>query len=338
MTVYISFEQMKDEIGRVLMKNGFDAEKAAKCAKIFAQSSLDGVYSHGLYRVPVFVEAINNGYIDPDAEPELVASSGMIEQYDGYLGPGILNASICMDRAIELSKQHGIGFVALRNTNHWMRGGSYGWQAAEAGHIGICWTNTESCMPPWGATQPKIGNNPLVIAVPQKDSPIVLDMAMSQYSTGKIDVTRMNKQQLPFPGGYDQEGRLTHDPEQIQATNRILPAGYWKGSGLAIMLDLLASLLSGGLSTCKIDQKKKDRAVSCNGCSQVFIAIDIHSLSSEHFVSQTVQETIDYLHQAECEENNQVFYPGEKTIRTREENRSKGIPVDEEKWKLLLSM
>ncbi len=98
-----------------------------------------------------------------------------------------------------LAKEHGIGCVALKNTTHWMRGGSYAWQAAQAGFIGISWTNTESCMPMWGSKVPGVGNNPFCIAIPRKSGPIVLDMAMSQYAYGKLGVYRLAGKQPAFP-------------------------------------------------------------------------------------------------------------------------------------------
>ena len=101
-------------------------------------------------------------------------------------GPGNLNAQASMSRAMALGREHGIGCVALGNTNHWMRGGTYGWQAADAGMIGICWTNTLANLPAWGAKMPGLGNNPLVIAVPRPEGHVVLDMAMSQFSYGAL--------------------------------------------------------------------------------------------------------------------------------------------------------
>src|SRR5439155_10919673 len=117
-----------------------------------------------------------------------------LERWDGRRGPGNLNAYESMARAIAMARDHGIGCVALANTNHWMRGGTYGWQAADAGVIGICWTNTLANLPPWGAAEPRIGNNPLVIAVPRRGSGgahVVLDMAMSQFSYGALAAYRL---------------------------------------------------------------------------------------------------------------------------------------------------
>ena len=125
-----------------------------------------------------------------------------------------------------------------------MRGGTYGWQAADAGLIGICWTNTMPNLPPWGATEPCIGNNPLVIAVPRAKGQVVLDMAMSQFSYGALESYRTRGQMLPVDGGFDEHGNLTRDPAAIESTQRLLPVGYWKGSGLAVVLDMVAAMLA----------------------------------------------------------------------------------------------
>jgi 3-dehydro-L-gulonate 2-dehydrogenase len=145
----VPFEEMKREIKRVMLKAGLSEEQAEICAQVHTESSLEGVYSHGLNRVPRFIDYVKRGWINLDAKPELLKGFGSLENYDGKMGIGIINAKFCMNRAMELAKEHGIGVVALRNTTHWMRGGTYAWEAANAGFLSICWTNTESCMPAW---------------------------------------------------------------------------------------------------------------------------------------------------------------------------------------------
>ena len=144
---------------------------------------------------------VQRGVIDVHAEPVLVDSVGVLERWDGRLGPGNLNAHACMERAITLARTNGMGCVALRNTNHWMRGGSYGWQAAEAGFVGLCWTNTMPNLPPWGARECKVGNNPVIIAVPRPEGHVVLDMAMSQFSYGALAQYRRRGESLPVDRG-----------------------------------------------------------------------------------------------------------------------------------------
>ncbi len=128
----VSYQPLRQELKRVLLALAFPGARAEQCASLFAGNSRDGGYTHGLNR---------------------------------HLGPGLSNAAACLDRAIALASAHGIGCVALRNTNHWMRGGTYGWQAAEAGCIGLCFTNTIANVTPWGGTDARLGNNPLVLAV-----------------------------------------------------------------------------------------------------------------------------------------------------------------------------
>jgi 3-dehydro-L-gulonate 2-dehydrogenase len=326
----IPFSQMHATIRSAFTRAGMPEDKADTCARIHTESSRDGVASHGLNRVERFVEYLGNGFVDPHATTSSELKLGAMEIYNGNMGPGILNAMFAMDRAVEIAKENGFGLVSLKNTTHWMRGGAYGWQAAEQGCAAICWTNTESCMPPWGAKSEAVGNNPFVMAIPRKEGHVVLDMAMSQYSYGKLWATRDKKQKLPFPGGFDEEGNLTDDPGTIAETRRILPMGYWKGSGFAIMLDLFSALLAGGLSTAGIDKANKGSAGSCN---QVFMAIDPLKINNQAFIDSMLNDTIAQLRSAvPVKENGGIFYPGENSMRTRQENMELGIPVDDAVW------
>ena len=225
-----------------------------------------------------------------------------------------------MEAAIERSRGHGIGCVALANTNHWMRGGTYGWQAAGRGAIAICWTNTLPILPPWGADAPRIGNNPLVIAVPRAGGHVVLDMAMSQFSYGALAAYRSRGEPLPVPGGYDRTGHLTRDPAAIEASGRPLPIGFWKGSGLSIMLDMIAAVLSGGRATHDIPARPEEET----GLSQVFVAIDVASLADREEMARVVDAILADL---------QVRYPGQRTIHERARNLDQGIPVDPSAWR-----
>jgi len=326
----ILFDEMKATIKSAFLNAGMPEGKADTCAHIHTESSRDGVYSHGLNRVERFVDYIGRGWVDVNAEPTLQLNLGSMETYNGNLGPGILNAIFAMNRATEIAAKNGLGMVGLNNTTHWMRGGAYGWQAAEKGFIGICWTNTESCMPAWGAKSGGIGNNPFIMAVPRKEGHVVLDMAMSQYSYGKLQTTRLKGQKLPYPGGFDQEGNLTDNPGEIEETRRILPMGFWKGSGFAVMLDLISALLSGGLTTAGIDKAGKG---SCGSCCQVFIAIDPRKINTQEFIDQALRETIEQLKSSvPATENGEIFYPGEQSLKTRHENMALGIPVDDGIW------
>jgi 3-dehydro-L-gulonate 2-dehydrogenase len=308
----------------VLLKLSFPPEKAGRCAHIFASNNRDGVYSHGLNRFPAFVGLIKEGLIDLKSDPQQIDRFGGRELWDGHRGPGMYNASVMMERAIDLSKTNGISVVTIRNNNHWMRGGTYGWQAAEAGCIGICFTNASAGMAAWGGIQPVLGNNPLVIAVPRQEGHVVLDMAMSQYSYGKLQEYQFRNEQLPLPGGYDENGNLTTDPGVIYKTKRALPIGYWKGSGLSLLIDIVLTALGGGRSTGEITQGGKEV-----GLSQTFICIhqkDLHASLIESILNYTKSGS------------DKVSYPGENTLKRRMQNDREGIPVNDLIWDEVLKM
>ncbi len=321
----IPYQQLFDVLRRVLVGKGFDAARAGLCARLFADTDRDGVYSHGLNRFPRFIRYIDNGVVVVDGRPAPIASHGVLERWDGRRGPGNLNAHASMSRAIDLAREHGMGCVALANTNHWMRGGSYGWQAADAGVIGVCWTNTLANVPPWGASEPRIGNNPLIIAVPRAEGHVVLDMAMSQFSVGALQMYRAKQQPLPVVGGYDPDGRLSTDPAAIEASRRLLPIGFWKGSGLAVMLDMVAAILAGGQATHQIPQDPERES----SLSQVFIAIDPSALGGHESIADGI---VAHLHATPMGDEH-VRYPGERTLDTRRRNLAEGIPVEEATWK-----
>jgi 3-dehydro-L-gulonate 2-dehydrogenase len=321
----ISFQELRDEFKRILLSLHFSVEKAEAIATVFAKNSRDGVYTHGLNRFPVFVDFIKQGLIKPDAEPALENTFGSLEQWNGNLGPGMLNAKFSMDRAIELAKKSGIGCVAIKNTNHWMRGGTYGWQAANAGMICICFTNTTANIPPWGGLDPRLGNNPLVIAVPRKEGHIVLDMAISQYAVGKLYQYQAKNEPLPLPGGYDEHGVLSTDADAILQSKRLLPVGFWKGSGLSIVLDLLATVLSQGNSTADITRNGKESAVS-----QVFICIKPND--TPH-TAELIENIIAFTKTSRpVDDQTTISYPGENSLKTRARSLKEGILVDEKIW------
>jgi 3-dehydro-L-gulonate 2-dehydrogenase len=316
----VAFDELRDTLHRALATTGMDDDRARLCARLIAESSRDGVASHGLNLFPRLMTMIRSGVVEVHARASRVSAHGAIERWDGGRGVGALNAHEAMDAAITLSRRHGIGCVALANTNHWMRGGSYGWQAADAECIGLCWTNTLPNLPPWGADSPRLGNNPLVIAVPRPGGHIVLDMAMSQFSYGALASYRTRGEPLPVDGGFDLQGCLTRDPSAIEASKRPLPIGCWKGSGLSMLLDMMAAVLSGGRATHEIPADPEHET----GLSQVFIAVDAASLATRDEAAGMIDRIVA---------STGVRYPGQRAADTRRANLSEGIAVDADAWR-----
>jgi 3-dehydro-L-gulonate 2-dehydrogenase len=325
----VPYDELYAALYSAMRHLGLADGRAAQCARLFAETTRDGVYTHGLNRFPRFAESVANGSVNVNAEPTKTAGLGAIERWDGHGGVGNLNASFSMQRAISLAKQYGIGGVALANTNHWMRGGSYGLQAAEQGLFAICWTNTLANLPAWGATTPTIGNNPLIIAVPRPGGHVLLDMATSQFSYGMLAAYSKRGQPLPVDGGFDSAGNLTKDAAAIESSQRALPIGYWKGSGLSLVLDMLAAMLSGGHATYQIPLDPLRET----GLSQIFLAIDPSNLGQSQEMARIAEGILNSLREATpVDPGKPVRYPGEQTLQLREENLRLGVPVDPEIW------
>lgn len=326
-SIRIPVQKMKQVFCSILLQHQFEKERAEACAEIFTANSVDGVYTHGVNRFPVFIKLVQKGFVFPNNEPELIHATNALEQWDGKLAPGVLNAVKATDRAMQLAKRSGIGCVALANTNHWMRGGYYGWQAAKNNFVFIGWTNTIANMPAWGAIDAKLGNNPLVIAVPLNGQAIVIDMAMSQFSYGALELARMKNETLPVYGGFDKYGEITKDPSEILESKRVMPIGYWKGTGLSLLLDILSVVLSGGRSTKDITDDKIER-----GLSQVFIAIDLLQLKNYNGIEVCINNIIADYKLSTAEGEKKIVYPGERVLKDRERNLREGIPVLKEVW------
>jgi len=332
--ITISHQVMKAEFVRILLSNGFSKGRAEECAEIFTLNTIEGISSHGVNRFPRFVGNIKDGYVIPDAVPSLVSRAGALEQWNGNLGPGPLNATFATERVMEIAGTNGIGIIALANTNHWMRGGTYGWQAARKGFVFLGWTNTCANMPAWGGTDARLGNNPFVLAVPYYDDAVVMDFAMTQFSYGKMESYQNEGKQLPYYGGYNKKGELTTDPGEILETFRALPIGYWKGAGLSMLLDIMATVLSGGMATHDVESCQGESAIS-----QVYIAINTRSLNNFPSISKSIDEIILDLKKSSKESSEtKIRYPGENVKAIREKNIAEGMIVNKGIWEKILSL
>lgn len=326
----IQYKELESLFGEKLLKHGVDEEKAAIMAKIFADNTLDGVYSHGILRFPRLISNIDDKYINIKGEPVLERTLPAFERYDGNNGFGITNAIKMTERAMEIADKCGIGAVAIRDTNHWMRGGSYGWLAADRGYAAIMFTNTLPNMAPWGGKENKIGNNPMVISIPRENGEhIVVDMAMSQFAYGKLSTYVDKGQMLPIDGGWDKDGNLTKDPEKILESRRILPTGYWKGAALSIALDMLTSSLSEGNDTEEIGKKPVEI-----GLSQTFILFKLDMIVDKEWKENMINNALSFIEESESvDSSHPVRYPGKGALSKREEQLKNGIEVSESSLK-----
>jgi 3-dehydro-L-gulonate 2-dehydrogenase len=157
---------------------------------------------------------------------------------------------------------------------------------------------------------------------------------MSQYSYGKMEVLQKEGKMLQYPGGFNKEGEITSDPGEILESWRVMPVGYWKGAGFSLLLDVVATILSGGQSTHQIHSCTSEYSVS-----QVFIAINLKALHNFPSINKSIEQIIEDLHNSNPENpDTKIRYPGENVVKLRKENLKNGIPVDSTIWHNLLKL
>ena len=323
--IKIPYSEMASVLKKKLLKHGVPETDAATSADVITANTCDGVLSHGAARVSRLISQIDAEEINTGAQFEPDGQNGACERWNGNSGIGIINALAATDRAMEIADRNGIGLVALKNNTHWLRAGYYGWHAADRGFALICWTNTTANLHPWGSGHATIGNNPFVIAVPRQGGHFVLDMAMSQFSYGALGEYARSGRELPVTGGWNSSDELTTDPAEILETSHLLPTGFWKGSAMSIVLDLLAASLSEGSSTNHITAAETN-------ISQIFLAIKMDEGASAK-AGLFGAEIAGLL-----EKEDKARYPGQRVLETRNRNLREGIPLPEALWNEILSL
>ena len=332
--IYVRYEEAVAQMARGL-ERFLNAQDARRFAEIFAGNSLDGVYSHGMNRYPRYLSDMQSGLCDAKVtQAERVSGLGGLEVWDAHFGVGPLIAQQMADRAIELARTHGIACVALRNNSHWLRAGRYGLMMADAGMMGLCMTNTCMNLVAYGAKEPSTGNNPITIAIPRRAGSLVMDMAVSQYAFGKLEIMAQEGGMLDTPCGYDTDGNLTNDPKKIVESGLMTPMALWKGSALSIMIDLMVSMLSLGRTSLEIGKPADGE----KGMSQMFVCMNPAAVIDMDKAEAQMEKTIAFLNSLEPKDGaHGVHAPGENLEKTRARNRERGIPVTEDTWQKIVN-
>lgn len=308
-----------------LMAAGVPSHVAEVEAEIGAEVDLCGVHSHGARLLPVMVEHIRDGVTNPDPEVKVLAEypASILAETDRGIGRYV--SAVGMDMAVERAEAYGVGTAVIRGVAHWGRGYSYALRAAQAGMIGLAFTNAIINFPAWGTRVASLGNNPMAIGVPAGDDgdPVVLDIAMTQTAIGRVRDAEAKGQRVPLGWGLDERGNATDDPQAIIASMRFLPMGEHKGSGLAFMIELLTAGLAGGL-LCYEQGMEGRPSDTAGGSTKCFIAIRPFG----GWLSERVASLKAHLKSVPpAEAQGEVQWPGEGSYRRRTEYLAHGIPI-----------
>jgi ureidoglycolate dehydrogenase (NAD+) len=300
---------------------------AAVTADGLVAADLRGVHSHGVLRVGIYVDRLGAGSINPRAELEILRDSGAVLVADAQAGLGIAMAVRAMDLAIARARAHGIAAIGVRNANHCGMLAYMAMRAPPAGAVGIAASNADAQVAPWGARAKFLGTNPLAVAVPARhEPPVVLDMATSVVAHGRIKAASARGEPIPPDWAMDGEGRPTTDPSQALA-GALLAFGGPKGSGISILIDLLAGLLPGGRSGPEI-VPLYERLDQAQGVGHLFAALHVEAFEPLEAFGARVDETVRRIRALPPAPGaKRPFLPGEPEHLRAKEHHTRGIPL-----------
>lgn len=236
---------LKDIAVRILTRNGVANDIAEMVAEVLLDADARGVVTHGLTRLPVYVERMRAGLITPHARPRVVSDHGALVLLDGGNGFGAVAGTEAAEIAGDRARKFGCAWVTTRNSNHLSMLGYYSRRMAASGMAAIGFTNAGPSMAAWGGRQPVVGTNPISMAVPAARNPVVLDMAATTVARGRIRRAQSEGNAIPEGWAFDRDGNVTTDPNRAME-GTVAPMGGHKGYGLSVMIDLMSGVLAGG--------------------------------------------------------------------------------------------
>lgn len=312
-------------VSAALAEAGVPPAAAAIEAGVMVDADLCGVPSHGVLMLPRLLAALRDGRAAPDPPTVLLRDRGATCVFDGGNGPGRFVSIVAMDHAVARARVFGVGICLAVRTTHWGRAHAYAVHAARQGFVGLCTTNAIPTLAPAGSTRAVLGNNPLAIAVPRADGgdPLVLDFAMTQAAFGKVVTHRREGKPVPADWGLAADGRPTDDAAAIVASGLLTPMGGHKGTGLALMMELLTAGLAGGLFGHEIVER--DRSGLDPDASKFFLAIDPGVFGDAATLTRRTDELVAWVRSSVPGDG--VLAPGERGWRTRARYLRDGVPL-----------
>ncbi len=310
----------------VFQRAGVPESDALLVADALIDADLRGVSTHGLVRFPVYVNRLRQGLVNPTPTVRVIGTKGAVRVLDGDNGFGQVIAAEGMRQAVALASQHGVGMCSIRNGTHL---GALAYLAAMAlphQMIGVIMSITNPVIAPWGGVAPKLGNNPLAVAVPAGASPpVILDMACSQVARGNLIVAAKLGKPIPHTWALDEKGRPTDDPE-AGLKGSLMPVGGHKGAALALIVGILGGFLAGapfGAGCGDIFDMTRPQ-----GFGHLVMAIDIAAFCPLPAFLQQMEEMVREIKAAPRAEGvAEIYLPGELEFRRRGERLQHGLPL-----------
>jgi ureidoglycolate dehydrogenase (NAD+) len=326
--------KLRDFVSSIFRAAGVDERNAEVWADVLVWANLRGVDSHGVIRIPRYIELVKRGAIKPRPDLRIESRAGAVSVLEADLAPGPVAMSAAMQEAIERARDVHVGWCAARNITHAGAIGYFALQAARSGMIGIVMTASGPLMAYFGSRKAGLSTNPLAIAVPRKGgAPFLLDMSTASVANGKILEAKERGIQIPSGWGIDTDGRDTTDPSKVAT---LLPMAGAKGSGLSFMIECLCSIAVGNPRIAPaLSASVSGDSPIMNG---VAIALDVEGISDPHrFMEEAADlgRAISALPTADGQRR--IFLPGERGDSILRERERDGIPLPTVTWTRLVA-
>jgi LDH2 family malate/lactate/ureidoglycolate dehydrogenase len=336
--VHARAEAVRRFVSALMIAEGLPEADAATVADCLVRADLRGIDTHGIVRLPGYVDRLRRGLINarPALEPKRVTP--VAAHLDGENGFGFVVATRAMAEAIDMAREYGLGLVSAKRSTHFGMAASYLLQAVEAGYIAFVFTNASRAMPPWGARQAFLGTSPFAVGVPGgADGPFILDMAPSVAARGKIRKAAREGKPIPPDYALDEDGRPTTDP-QAALKGVVLPMGGPKGSGLSMLMDILGGVLSGAAYAGGVGDQYKDYDRPQN-VGHFFLALKPDLFVDAADFRARMDVLVGRVHDSPRAAGfNEVLVPGEPEARQEARRLAQGIPYRPDDLQPLLEL
>jgi LDH2 family malate/lactate/ureidoglycolate dehydrogenase len=336
--IFVDPEKLQTFLVGLFGKTGLEKVDAAYIAQTLVQTNLWGIDSHGVIRAPIYFKRLISRVINPKPNITQIRGSEGFKVLDGDNGHGFIVGRSTMNNAIDLARTYNVGAVGAIRSNHFGAAGIYARMAADQGMIGISMSNMAPLMAIPGASRPIVGNNPISVAVPTGGSfPIVWDIALSTITVGKLLLANNKGEKIPLDWATDNEGHPTDDPAKA-LSGFLLPMGGHKGFGLALVIDMLCGVVTGGsfLHELKSMVSFPDQPSST---SHLMMAINLTSIISQDELKTRMSSFCKIIKETPmADRTNEVLLPGEIEYRIYLKRKDMGIPLPQKLYLELVGL
>ena len=337
----ISFEVLKNFCKQAYQKAGVPSSEAEIVADLLVRSDLRGVETHGVTRLPIYIQRLQKGYVRKEAKISTVKDKGPTAFLDAQGSMGHIAAYRGMEKAIAKAEEFGIGWVSVKDSGHFGVAGLFPMMALKKDFIGYLFTNSAPMMFPWGGRERIIGNTPLAYAIPAgKYQPVVLDFSLSVVPSGKLILSRKKGEKIPLGWAFDKNGLPTEDPyEGYEGGGSLAPVGGHKGYGLVLVHEMLTSVLTGGKWTRNIKSLYEEDPSGIQGTCHTFMALDPDCFIGREEFKKNVDAYIEGIKgSAKGSGTEEILVPGEPEYRIEQKFLKEGIPLAPNTVKELTSL